>query len=74
MHPHTLKNLRSELITWDKEKYAFLTPEKDEQNKEAGKIIKRILKEHQVLPLDESVIKAGYDLINTYEKKYAQSI
>jgi hypothetical protein len=44
MHPHTLKNLRSELITWDKEKYAFLTPEKDEQNKEAGKIIKKFLK------------------------------
>jgi trimethylamine---corrinoid protein Co-methyltransferase len=74
MHPHTLKYLRNELITWDKEKYAFLILEKGEQNKEAGKIIKRILKEHQVLPLDESVIKAGYDLINTYEKKYAQSV
>lgn len=71
MHPHTLKYLRNELITWDKEKYAFLVLEKGEQNVEAGKIVKKILKEHQVTPLDASIIEKGYDLIKTYEKKYA---
>ncbi|MCF8070416.1 MAG: trimethylamine methyltransferase family protein [Desulfobacterales bacterium] len=71
IHPHTLKYLRNELITWDKEKYDFLTMEKEEQKEEAGKIVKRILKDHHVKPLGEAIIQKGDDLIKAYEKKYA---
>ncbi|GAF92443.1 unnamed protein product, partial [marine sediment metagenome] len=71
-HPHTLKYLRNELIQWDEEKYEFLTMEKEEQMEKGTEIVNKILKEHKVTPVDESIIKKGYDIIEAYEKKYAQ--
>ena len=35
-------------------------------------IVNKILKEHKVTPVDESIVKKGYDIIEAYEKKYAQ--
>lgn len=40
--------------------------------KKAGELANKILTEHQVAPVDESIIKKGYDIIEAYEKKYAQ--
>jgi serine/threonine protein kinase len=68
-HPHTLKYLRNELITWDDEWYDFLVMEKDEQMQKAGELANKILEEHQVTPVDESIVQMGYDIIKEHEKK-----
>ena len=70
-HPHTLKYLRNELITWDDEKYEFLTMEKEEQMKKAEELVDSTLKEHQGTPVDESIVQKGNDIIKAFEKKYA---
>jgi trimethylamine--corrinoid protein Co-methyltransferase len=71
-HPHTLKYLRNELITWDDERYDFLVMEKDEQMQKAGELANKILEEHQVTQVDESIVQKGYDIIKEYEKKYVE--
>lgn len=68
--PHTLKYLRTDLTLWNKEKREFLAKEKKELAEEAGEIVNRILKEHQVIPIDEAIVREGYDIIKTYEEKY----
>jgi trimethylamine--corrinoid protein Co-methyltransferase len=70
-HPHTLKYLRNELIQWDEDKYEFLAMEKEEQMKKAGELVKSILEEHRVTPVDETIVQKGNDTIKAYEKKYA---
>jgi len=69
--PHTLQYLRNEPIYWDKEKYALLTKNKEALFEAAGEMVNRILKEHEVIPVDESILKKGYDIIAAFEKKYA---
>jgi len=45
--------------------------DKNEFNNKAGKIVNRILDEHQVLPMDEDIVRKGDDIIKAYEEKYA---
>jgi trimethylamine--corrinoid protein Co-methyltransferase len=71
-HRHTAKNHRNELISWDEEMYDLLTMERDEQMEKAGELVSKILKEHQVAPLDESIVRKGYEIIRVYEQKYAE--
>jgi trimethylamine--corrinoid protein Co-methyltransferase len=71
-HRHTSRNFRNELIAWDEEKYDLLTMEGGEQLEKAGELVDNILKEHQVAPLDESIVKKGYEIIGAYEQKYAE--
>ena len=71
-HRHTAKNHRNELISWDEEMYDLLTMERDEQMEKAGELVSKILKEHQVTPLDESIVRKGYEIIRVYEQKYAE--
>jgi trimethylamine--corrinoid protein Co-methyltransferase len=71
-HRHTAKNYRNELISWDEETYDLLTMERDEQMEKAGELVSKILKEHQVAPLDESIVSKGYEIIRVYEQKYAE--
>jgi hypothetical protein len=46
--------------------------EKEEQREKAGELVTKILKEHQVTPLDESIVRRGDEIIEAYEQKYAE--
>jgi len=70
-HRHTAKQHRKELISWDKQMYDLLTMERDEQREQARELVNKILEEHQVTPLDESIVRKGYGIIEAYEQKYA---
>ena len=70
-HRHTARNLRKALIIWDKEKLALLSMEKSALMQEAGSTVRRILAEHRVLPMDEDVVRKGYEIISAYEERYA---
>jgi trimethylamine:corrinoid methyltransferase-like protein len=50
--------------------YDLLTMERDEQMERAGELANEILKEHQVTPLDESIVTKGYAIIEAYDQKY----
>ena len=69
-HRHTRKYLRRELIRLDEDKREFLAMEKEKQNEKAGELVNKILEEHQVTPLDESIVTKGYEMIEAYEQKY----
>lgn len=71
LEPHTLKYLRQEPIVWDEDKFALLTKDKEALFEAAGEIVNSILEKHEVIPVDESIIKKGYEIIKAYEKKYA---
>jgi trimethylamine--corrinoid protein Co-methyltransferase len=71
-HRHTAKNFRNELISWDEEKADLLTMEPDEQMERAGELVSKILEEHQVTPLDESIVGKGYEIIEAYEQKHVE--
>jgi len=49
----------------------LLTKDKEALFEAAGEMVNRILKEHEVIPVDESILKKGYDIIAAFEKKYA---
>ncbi len=70
-HAHTRKYLRNELIQLDKGRREFLAMKKEEQMERAGELVREILKDHQVSPLDESIVRKGDEIIEAYEKKYA---
>jgi hypothetical protein len=46
--------------------------EKREQTEKGKELVNGILKEHQVTPVDEAIIKKGYEIIEAYEPKYAE--
>ncbi len=72
LEPHTFKYLRNEPIVWDEDKHDLLTKDKEALFESAGEIVNKILQEHEVVPVDESILKKGYDIIHSYETKYAQ--
>lgn len=67
MHPHTLKYLRGELTSWEKEKLDLLEMNEQELPAEANKIVKSILDKHQVEPLANDLIEKGDSIIKKYE-------
>jgi trimethylamine--corrinoid protein Co-methyltransferase len=69
-HRHTAKNLRKALVMWDKERLALLSMEKNALIREAGNIVRHILAEHQVLPMDGDIVRKGYEMISAYEERY----
>jgi trimethylamine--corrinoid protein Co-methyltransferase len=71
-HRHTRKYLRGELIQLDADKCEFLAMEKEEQAEKAGELVTKILKEHEVTPLDESMLRKGYEIIEAYEQKHVE--
>jgi trimethylamine--corrinoid protein Co-methyltransferase len=71
-HRHTFKQHRKELISCDEEISDLLTMERDEQMEKAGELVNEILEEHQVTPLDESIVRKGYGIIEAYERKHAE--
>jgi trimethylamine--corrinoid protein Co-methyltransferase len=71
-HRHTRKYLRKELIRVDEEKSEFLAMEKEQQGEKAGELVTQLLKEHQVAPIDESIVRKGDEIIEEYEQKHAE--
>ena len=70
-HRHTFKNHRNELISLDEEILDLLAMEREEQAEKAGELVNKILEEHQVTLLDESIVTKGYEIIEAYQQKYA---
>jgi trimethylamine--corrinoid protein Co-methyltransferase len=71
-HRHTRKYLRKELIQLDADKCEFLAMQREEQAEKAGELVTEILKEHKVMPLDESIVRKGDEIIEAYERKHAE--
>jgi trimethylamine:corrinoid methyltransferase-like protein len=67
MHPHTLRYLRGELTSWEKEKLDLLEMNEQELPAEANKIVKSILDKHQVEPIANDLIEKGDAIIKKYE-------
>ena len=67
MHPHTLKYLRGEISSWDKEKLGLLEMDKQELPAGANKIVRSILDKHQVEPIANDLIEKGDAIIKKYE-------
>jgi trimethylamine--corrinoid protein Co-methyltransferase len=66
-HPHTLRYLRGELTSWEKEKLDLLEMDGKELHAEANRIVKSILDKHQVEPLANDLIEKGDAIIAKYE-------
>jgi len=70
-HPHTLRNFKKELNFWDPENMRWEASLSTKMVPEAKAMAKKLLKEHQVPPLDRSVQKQGNELISKFEKSIA---
>ena len=70
-HPHTLRNFKKELNFWDPENMRWEASLSTRMVPEAKAMAKKLLKEHQVPPLDRSVQKQGDELISKFEKSIA---
>ena len=70
-HPHTLRNFKKELNFWDPENMKWEASLSTKMVPEAKAMAKKLLKEHQVPPLDRSVQKQGDELISKFEKSIA---
>lgn len=66
---HTLKYLRSDLTRWNHTKLDFLNLNRKDMSREANRIVKKILDEHRVPALDDSLIQAGDAILNAYQKE-----
>jgi len=66
-HPHTIKYLRGELTSWEREKLDLLEMDEKEMPAEAHRIVKSILDEHEVDPIAEDLIEKGDAIIKKYE-------
>jgi len=68
-HPHTAKNFKKELFFYDQKKLAWEATLSTKMVPAAKEIVKRILKEHEVTPIDRDIVAKGDALIKGYEKK-----
>jgi trimethylamine--corrinoid protein Co-methyltransferase len=66
-HPHTLRYIRGELASWEREKLDLLEMDDNEMPAEANRIVRSILDKHQVEPLANDLIKKGDAIIAKYE-------
>jgi len=66
---HTARNFRKEAIQRDADKGRFEATMSKAMVDEAREIAARLLKEHEVTPLDDSVVRQGDELIKAYEKE-----
>ncbi|MEN8244025.1 MAG: trimethylamine methyltransferase family protein [Thermodesulfobacteriota bacterium] len=66
---HTLKYLRSDLTQWDRTKLALLALDDDHMAQEANRVVRKVLAEHQVPSLDDTLLQAGNEIIKAYEKE-----
>ncbi|HDP96331.1 MAG TPA: hypothetical protein ENN25_01385 [Euryarchaeota archaeon] len=68
-HMHTVKNFKREIVERNHDKGRFEATMSESMVPEAKEIALRILREHDVEPLDRSVLEQGNAIIRDYEKK-----
>lgn len=68
MHPHTLKNYRTELVIRDKDKLAWELYSPKERLSEAEVTVKKILDSHELPQVDRDIILEGDRLIKEFER------
>jgi len=67
-HPHTLRNFKKELHFWDPKRLEWEATWSSRMIPEAKAVAKKLLKEHQVQPMDKTALRQGNELIEKYEK------
>ena len=72
-HPHTLKNFKRELFFRDRQTLPWQATLSNRMIPEARGIARKILKDHQVKPLDKETLRQGDALIKAYEKSHVAS-
>jgi len=68
-HPHTARNFRKELHFWDRSKLAMEATLSDRMLPEAREIARRLLREHEVAPLDKEVVRRGDQALSEYLRR-----
>ena len=68
---HTLKYLRSELTQWNQTNLDLLDMPSADMSREANRIVKQTLSDHQVPKLDEAILDEGKAILKNYEKELA---
>ncbi|MGQ9586842.1 MAG: trimethylamine methyltransferase family protein [Thermoplasmata archaeon] len=66
-HPHTGRNFRKELFIRDKRRTPWQRHPPSKMVEDARELVRKILKEHQVPPLDPDVVRKGDEIIKRYE-------
>ena len=66
-HPHTLRNFRASVFDKDKSTLAWEATLSRDMVPEARAIAKKLISEHRVPQLDESVLEKGDSIIRSYE-------
>lgn len=69
-HPHTARNFKKEFFFRDEKIKAWENTNSDDMVPEAKEIARKILKEHEVLSIDGSIVQEGDRLIGEYEKSH----
>jgi len=68
-HPHTVENFRKELHFWDKEKLGLEATLSTDMVPAARETARRLLREHEVAPLDPDLIAQGDEILKFYEQQ-----
>jgi len=72
-HPHTAKNFRNEIFSRNSRMEVYGATLSDRMIPEAKEVVKKVLNEHQVGPLDDEIIKKGDQIIKNYEREFIES-
>ncbi|HII41267.1 MAG TPA: hypothetical protein HA326_08655 [Thermoplasmata archaeon] len=70
-HPHTLRKFKEELFFRDRAKLGWQATLSSRMIPEARGIAKKLVKDHNVRPLDKDTLRQGDALIKAYEKEHA---
>jgi trimethylamine--corrinoid protein Co-methyltransferase len=68
---HTRRFMREEITQYNNDKLEMLTSDAATVTAEANRIAEQLLKDHQVLPIDENLIRQGDEIIRAYEGRLA---
>jgi trimethylamine--corrinoid protein Co-methyltransferase len=68
---HTRRFMREEITQCNDDKIEMLTSDAATVIAEANRIAEQLLKDHQVLPIDEKLIQQGDEIIRAYEGRLA---
>ena len=68
-HLHTVENFRKELHFWDKQKLGAEATLSTDMVPEARETASRLLREHEVAPLDPDLIAQGNEILKYYEEQ-----
>jgi len=68
---HTRRFMREEITLWNADRVEMLTSDAATVIAESNRIVEQLLKDHQVLPVDENLIRKGDEIIRAYEGRLA---